>query len=58
MKCVKGKCHPYSENVELQGHDVNHSRYQCYGITKNKRSKDKEKHVPQLKNRTPILTAG
>lgn len=46
MKCVKGKCHPYSENVELQGHDVNHSRYQCCGITKNKRSKDKEEHVP------------
>lgn len=58
MKCVKGKCHLYSVNVGLQGHDVNH-RSQCYGTgEKIKRSNDKEKHVPQFKNRTPLLTAG
>lgn len=49
MKSVKGKYHTYSKNVGLQGLDVNHSRVQCYGIAKNKSSKDKEKHVPQSK---------
>lgn len=46
MKCVKGKYHAYSKNAGFQGHDVNHSRSQCYGRDKNKSSKDKEKHVP------------
>lgn len=55
MKCVKGKYHAYSENVGFQGHDVNHSRSQCCGRDKNKRSKDKEKHVPQFKIELPRL---
>lgn len=49
MKSVKGKYHTYRKNVGLQRLDVNHSRAQCYGIAKNKSSKDKEKHVPQFK---------
>lgn len=53
MKCVKGKYHTYSKNVGLQGHDVNHSRSQCYSIAKNRCSKDKEKHVPQFKIEFP-----
>ena len=39
MKCVKGKCHLYSENVGLQGHDVNHraQRYSTGGKNKKQR---------------------
>lgn len=55
MKHVKGKYCTYSKNVGLQGHDVNHSRSQCYGIAKNKSSKDKEKHLPQFKIELPHL---
>lgn len=38
MKCVKGKCHLYSANVGLQGHDVNH-RSQYYGTGEKKKKK-------------------
>lgn len=49
MKCVKGKYHAYSENVGFQGHDVNHSRSQCYAETKIKAAKTRRNMYHDLK---------